>query len=71
MVALRELDPPTGKRVVRLRLPVTQDFLATIAPDLGEIQLNVTRPYNGGTPRGVIYTTAGVQYETATPHRSE
>src|ERR1700722_7320978 len=49
MVALRELDPPTGKRVVRLRLPVTPEFLATIAPDLGEIQLNLTRPYSGGT----------------------
>ncbi len=67
LVSLRELDPPTGKRVVRLRLPVTPEFLATIAPDLGEIQLNVTRPYNGGTPRGVIYTTAGVQYETDKP----
>jgi sigma-B regulation protein RsbU (phosphoserine phosphatase) len=67
MVALRELDPPTGKRVVQLRLPVTPEFLATIAPDLGEIQLNLTRPFNGGTPRGVIYTTAGVQYETDKP----
>jgi len=65
LVSLRELEPPNGKRIVRLRLPVSEEMLATVAPDLGEIQLNLTQPYNGGAPRGVIYTTAGVQYETA------
>ncbi len=67
MVGLRQLDPPAGRRVVLLRLQVTPELLETVAPDLGEIQLNLTRPYNGGAPRGVIYTTAGVQYETAAP----
>jgi phosphoserine phosphatase RsbU/P len=64
LVSLQELDPPIGRRIVRLRVPVESDLLATIAPDLGAIQLNLTQPYNGGTPRGVIYSTAGVQYET-------
>jgi phosphoserine phosphatase RsbU/P len=67
LVGLRELDPPIGRRIVRLRLPMTPDVLATVAPDLGAIQLNLTQPYNGGTPRGVIYSTGGVQYETASP----
>jgi sigma-B regulation protein RsbU (phosphoserine phosphatase) len=67
LVGLRELDPPIGRRIVRLRLPMTPDVLATVAPDLGAIQLNLTQPYNGGMPRGVIYSTGGVQYETASP----
>jgi sigma-B regulation protein RsbU (phosphoserine phosphatase) len=67
LVCLRQLDAPTGRRIVRLRLPVTPELLATIAPDLGAIQLNLTRPYNGGARSGVIYSTGGVQYETARP----
>jgi phosphoserine phosphatase RsbU/P len=65
LVTVRELSPTRGTRIVRLRVPVTQDLLATVAPDLGAIQLNLTRPYDGGAPRGVIYSTGGVQYETA------
>ncbi len=65
LVSLRDLSPPNGTRIVRLRLPATPELLATIAPDLGAIQLNLTRPYNGGPLFGVIYSTGGVQYETA------
>jgi sigma-B regulation protein RsbU (phosphoserine phosphatase) len=67
LVSLRELGPPNGARIVRLRVPVTPKFLATVAPDLGAIQLNLTRPYHGGAPSGVIYSTGDVQYETAGP----
>jgi sigma-B regulation protein RsbU (phosphoserine phosphatase) len=65
LVSLRELSVPNGARIVRLRVPVNADLLATIAPDLGAIQLNLTQPYNGGAPSGVIYSTGGAQYETA------
>jgi sigma-B regulation protein RsbU (phosphoserine phosphatase) len=65
LVSLRDLSPPNGTRIVRLRLPATAELLATVAPDLGAIQLNLTRPYNGGPLFGVIYSTGGVQYETA------
>ena len=44
---------------------MTPDFLATVAPDLGAIQLNLMQPYKGGARRGVIYSTGGAQYETA------
>ncbi|HEX4380032.1 MAG TPA: SpoIIE family protein phosphatase, partial [Candidatus Acidoferrum sp.] len=67
LVCLRELGDATGRRVVRLQVPMTPELLATVAPDLGAIQLNLTEPYNGGPPRGVIYSTGGAQYQTATP----
>src|ERR1700730_17769802 len=44
LVSLRELGPTEGRRIVRLRVPVTPELLATVAPDLGAIQLNLTRP---------------------------
>jgi sigma-B regulation protein RsbU (phosphoserine phosphatase) len=65
LVSMRELDMPSGVRVVRLRVPVTPELLATVAPDLGAVQLNLTQPFNGGISRGVIYSTGGAQYETA------
>jgi phosphoserine phosphatase RsbU/P len=65
LVSMRELDMPSGVRVVRLRVPVTPELLATVAPDLGAVQLNLTQPFNGGVSRGVIYSTGGAQYETA------
>ncbi len=64
LVSMRDLSPPNGTRIVQLRLPATEELLATVAPDLGAIQLNLTRPYNGGPLTGVIYSTGGVQYET-------
>jgi sigma-B regulation protein RsbU (phosphoserine phosphatase) len=65
LVSMREIRMPKGTRIVRLIVPVKPDFLATIAPDLGAIQLNLMRLYTGGAQRGVIYSTGGAQYETA------
>jgi phosphoserine phosphatase RsbU/P len=65
LVGMHAIETPRGTRIVQLRVPVTGDLLATVAPDLGAIQLNLTEPYNGGQQRGVIYSTGGAQYETA------
>jgi sigma-B regulation protein RsbU (phosphoserine phosphatase) len=62
--AIRAMEEHKGVRVVTLRVPVTSDFLATIAPDLGSIQLNLMQRYASGSHRGVLYTTNGAQYET-------
>ncbi|HEX3397852.1 MAG TPA: SpoIIE family protein phosphatase [Steroidobacteraceae bacterium] len=62
--SIRAMDEPRGIRVVMLWVEVNPDFLATIAPDLGAIQLNLMRPFEGGRPHGVLYTTNGVPYET-------
>ncbi len=64
IVSIRAMQEPKGARVVTLRVPVTREFLAGIAPDLGAIQLNLMRRYAGGANHGVLYTTNGVQYET-------
>jgi phosphoserine phosphatase RsbU/P len=65
LISVRNLKPPNGTRVVRLRVPVEDKMLATVAPDLGAIQLSLTRPHSAGGIRGVVYTSGEVQYETA------
>jgi phosphoserine phosphatase RsbU/P len=68
LMSLREMPEPNGVRVVTLRVPVTPEFLALIAPDLGAIQLNLTRKFEGGTRKGILYTSGDdIQYETTSP----
>src|SRR5580693_5912911 len=67
MVSMRLLGDTQNRRMVRLRVLITPELLATVAPDLGAIQLNLTEPYSGGKPSGVIYTTGGEHYQTARP----
>jgi sigma-B regulation protein RsbU (phosphoserine phosphatase) len=65
IISIRAIQESRGLRIATLRVPVTSDFLATIAPDLGAIQLNLMRRYSGGPRQGVLYTTdGGGQYET-------
>ena len=65
IVSIRAMQETRGLRIATLRVPVTPEFLATIAPDLGAIQLNLMRRYSGGPRQGVLYTTdSGGQYET-------
>src|SRR6266436_8196812 len=63
ILSIRAMDEPRGVRVVTLRMEVTPDFLATVAPDLGAIQLNLMQRYTGGAKHGVLYTTNNTQYE--------
>jgi phosphoserine phosphatase RsbU/P len=67
LVSLRAVEMPKGTRVVTLRIRVDGEFLATIAPDLGAVQLNLTQPYDGKAARRVLFTTGGSQYEVAKP----
>jgi sigma-B regulation protein RsbU (phosphoserine phosphatase) len=68
LMSLRAMEEPKSVRVVTLRVPVTPDFLASIAPDLGAIQLNLTRKFEGGAQKGILYTSSGnIQYETTKP----
>jgi sigma-B regulation protein RsbU (phosphoserine phosphatase) len=64
IISIRAMEEPSGVRVVTLRVPLKEEFLASIAPDLGAIQLNLMRRYSGSGHQGVLYTTTdGVQYE--------
>jgi phosphoserine phosphatase RsbU/P len=67
LMSLREMQEPKGVRVVTLRVPVNSEFLALIAPDLGAIQLNLTRRFDGRSRQGILYTSGNIQYETTDP----
>ncbi len=67
LMSLREMPEAKGVRVVTLRVLVTPEFLALIAPDLGAIQLNLTRKFEGGARQGILYTSGKIQYETTVP----
>jgi sigma-B regulation protein RsbU (phosphoserine phosphatase) len=65
LASLRLISNPRGDRVVALRVPVTADFLATVAKDLGAIQLNLMERYDGGAPQSALYSSGGAQYKVA------
>jgi sigma-B regulation protein RsbU (phosphoserine phosphatase) len=67
LTSLRVIPDRKGERVVTLRVPVTPDFLSTVAPDLGAIQLNLMERYTGGAPQGVIYPSGEERYRVAKP----
>jgi sigma-B regulation protein RsbU (phosphoserine phosphatase) len=65
IVSLRLIPDRKGERVVVLRIKVTPEFLSTVAPDLGNIQLNLLERYTGGPPRGLLYKSGDAQYVAA------
>ncbi len=67
LISMRAIPRPHGLRLVTLRVPVTPEFLASIAPDLGAIQINLMEPYLPGTGRGAVYTSGTKQYVLAKP----
>src|SRR6202158_680995 len=65
LTSLRAIPDRNGERVITLRVPVTPDFLSTVAPDLGAIQLNLMERYEGSAQKEVIYSSGGKQYKVA------
>ena len=65
LISLRRIEDSKELRWVVLRVPVDPDFLSTIAPDLGVIQLNLMENYEGTAPRGVLYRSGEKQYRVA------
>src|SRR5215472_1553326 len=67
LVSLRTVPELKGQRIVVLRVPVTSEFLSTVAPDLGVIQLNLMEQYAGVASQGVLYRSGEKQYRVAKP----
>ena len=65
LISLQRIEDAKEPRAVVLRVPVNADFLNTIAPDLGVIQLNVMDNYQGTGSPGVLYSSDGKQYRVA------
>lgn len=69
IASVRLIPDRRGERVVTLRVPVTSDFLSTVAPDLGGIQLNLMERYTGGAQPGLKYKSGAgdTEYVVARP----
>jgi sigma-B regulation protein RsbU (phosphoserine phosphatase) len=65
IVSLRVIPERKGERVVTLRVPVTPDFLSTVAPDLGGILLNLMERDTGSGQPGLKYKSGDMQYVVA------
>src|SRR5216684_305539 len=65
IVSLRIIPDRKRERVVTLRVPVNPEFLSTVAPDLGGIQLNLMERDTGGTQQGLKYKSGDTQYVAA------
>ena len=65
LTSLKIIPGRRGERVVTLRVPVKPDFLTTVAPDLGAIQLNLMEHYAGGQEPAYTRSSGGEQYKVA------
>jgi phosphoserine phosphatase RsbU/P len=54
LIAMREVESPRGRNVVELSLRVTPEFLETIAPDLGPIQVTGLQRADGDDSANAI-----------------
>jgi sigma-B regulation protein RsbU (phosphoserine phosphatase) len=62
LVALDVVQTSRGPLVVKLSVPVTPALLATLAPDLDAVFIDVVEPYSGGPRRGVVYPVGDKYY---------
>jgi phosphoserine phosphatase RsbU/P len=67
LVGLRGVNTGRGVRVVTLRVPVTPEFIATLAPTLGPIQFELLEPVQGTQRPSVVYTLGSTDYKSSTP----
>ena len=62
LVALDAVQTSRGELVVKLTVPLTPEFLATLAPDLDAVFFDVVEPYTGGARPGVTPRRPGPRH---------
>jgi phosphoserine phosphatase RsbU/P len=65
LVGLRAINTARGVRVVTLRVPITPEFIATLAPNLGPIQFELLEPVHGTQHSSVLYTLGSTDYQSS------
>jgi len=61
LIALRDVESPRGRNVIELSLRVTPDFLETVAPDLGPIQVTALQKASDADVSNTV-PLAGTRY---------
>jgi phosphoserine phosphatase RsbU/P len=65
LVGLRAVNTARGVRVATLRAPITPEFIATLAPNLGPIQFELLEPVHGTQHSSVLYTLGSTDYQSS------
>jgi sigma-B regulation protein RsbU (phosphoserine phosphatase) len=65
LVGLRRVTTAHGVRVVTLLVPITPEFIATLAPNLGPIQFELLEPVQGAQQNTVVYTLGNIDYRAS------
>jgi sigma-B regulation protein RsbU (phosphoserine phosphatase) len=62
LIAMRAVETTRGTRVIQLKIPVTPEFLATLAPDLGAVLVEIMEPLSPGAGNVVPYRVGNQNY---------
>ena len=63
LVGLRGVNTGHGVRVVTLRVPIKPEFIATLAPNLGQIQFELFEPVQESQPTAFDYKSGSTAYK--------
>ncbi len=62
LTAMRAVETTRGTRVIQLKIPVKPEFLATLAPDLGAVLVEIMEPLSPGAGNVVPYRVGNQNY---------
>lgn len=62
LIAMRAVNTTRGTRVIQLKIEVTPEFLATLAPDLGAVLVEIVEPLAPGALAVVPYRIGNQDY---------
>ena len=62
LIAMREVDSPRGRNVVELSMRVTPEFLETVAPELGPIQVTALQRAEGDLSNSLRLGSANYRF---------